>query len=239
MKPVIIFTKRSVAMQALLDSLLGGHSYYCNGSSPVSKIEKAVSVFEHDYHCFLDRNERAKRKRQRLGNSRSVLFLVGDQVLWWLLATPAECGHHPLHKSEKLRDAFAASARIEIDGFELVRLPKIGSDQTKLTWRMTQAKYELWRTRIIQVVRSRSFNQMHRMLYELWASPGFNGIRSQVGKLASLYRAETKRAGLKDAPKPPARLSYVRRIRHDGLTVKALLVQCKAEKLSSAEVIHE
>jgi hypothetical protein len=165
-----------------------------------------------------------------LGNVRVVLWHKEDEVLWWLLATPPETGRHLVHTAEKLRDAMSSSQRITIDGFELVRLPKTGTAKSKLTWRMSESKYQGWRDSIIQTVRGRSHNSMSNMLFQLWSSPGFNGVRNQVGKLASLYREEVKRTSLKDAPRPPSRLFYLRRIPHTGISVKQLLAQHKIRK---------
>lgn len=210
-----------------------------------------VNKFTLNYHVSADRNARARRKRAGLGNANLILFLNNGVVLWWLLVTPQIAGDHAAHSIEKLRDATSKNGRIEIDGFELLSLPKkkapadkdkINSEGkkqpknllspsqpklTKLTWRMTDHKNQAWRDSIIEGVRKSSSRSIEVLIYQLWSSPGFSGIRSQIGKLAALYRAEVKRAARKDAPALPKRLGYVRRLSNQGITVAQLTLQAR------------
>ncbi len=214
-------------MQSIQDAVGHGYTYYVSGTTPVNRLEYSVAIFELNYQAFADRNEKAKRKRNGLGNVQSKLSYKGDLVYWWMLATPPELGSHPIHSMDKLRNALLKGQRIEIDGFELVQVPKKGTAESKLTWRMTDSMFEGFQDDIVSAVRSRSHNRMNHVLLQLWACPGFNGIRVQIGKLVRIYRAEVKRASIKDAPKPPEKLFYLRRIPHVGISVKQLLSQVK------------
>lgn len=49
------------------------------------------------------------------------------------------------------------------------------------------------------------------------------GLTPQIGKIAALYRAEVNRSVIKDAPMPPKRLSYLRRLKQDGMSLAQLL----------------
>ncbi len=120
----IIFTLRAVTMQRLADVVGHGYTHWCSGSISVMRCQKLVTKFELNYHVLDDRNVRARRKRSGLGNAQLVLWLNQDQVHWWLLATSPDHGDHAAHTSEKLHDALSRDGRIEIDGFELLRLPK-------------------------------------------------------------------------------------------------------------------
>lgn len=233
----IIFTSRPVAMQRLSDCVGNGYSAWCTGSIPAMRCVKLISKFDLNYHVLADRNERARRKRAGLGNAQLVLWFNQDVIRWWLLITPQAVGDHAAHSLERLQNALAQEERIEIDGYELVRLSRKGQEKPSLTWRMTEHKYQGWRQSVIDTVRSRSHHSMHHMLYSLWSSPGFAGIRSQIGKIAALYRAEVKRSGNKDAPMPPKRLSYVRRLKHDGLTLSQLFNTSIATKTPEAASI--
>jgi len=224
----LIFTDKAIAMQSLADAVGNGYTRYVTGSTPIEKVEKTLAIFGLNYGAFADRNERARRKRKGLGNVMAVFFWrKDDRIMWWLLSTPSEMGSHPIHSSERLKNALLPQERIEIDGFELVRVPKPGTSESKLTWRMEEQKYQDFRDYVIDTVRSRSHNRMDNMLYQLWSMPGFSGIRRQIGKLAALYRGEVKRAGVKDAPKPPRRLRYLRRIPHEGLTAREILNEAR------------
>ena len=229
-------------MQRIGDLVGHGYTHHCAGTISIDKLPRLVAKFDLNFQVFADRNVRARRKREKLGNVQIVLWHNDGIVRWWLLATAPEEGEHHIHKAEKLRNALDRAGRIEVDGFELVHLPKkenknipekakpmaASNKATCLTWRMSEQKYQDWRLSIIDTVRSRSTNNMHHLLYRLYSSPGFSGIRSQIGKLAALYLAEVKRAAIKEAPKPPKRLGYVRRLKHCGITLLQLVAQAKS-----------
>lgn len=231
-KNVLVVESRSVVMQQLLDAVVNGYTYYTNGSVRADRCARLVKRFQMIYQVDADRNARARRKRNGFGSAKLVLFHREGLVYWWLLITPPTKGDHAAHSLEKLRDAQNRDGRIEIDGFELVRLPRHPKDKppqgqtdrpfTRLTWRMTERKVQDWRHSIINAVRKSSSSSLHQLTYQLWSSPGFGGIRSQIGKIAALYKAEVKRSGRADAPALPKRLLYVRRMKVTGMTLTQL-----------------
>ena len=231
MQQIKIFTKKNVLLQAIQDAVGHGCSQHTSGTIPISRLEPAIAVFDLNYRAFADKNERARRVRVGLGNIRAFFFhCKGDDfVSWWLLAKPPEDGKHPIHQTEKLQDAFDRDHRIVVSGLELVWRPKKGTSESKLTWQMTKDQYQAIAQEIQDAVRSRSFWKMEQVLVKARSIPqGFNGARIQYGHLTALYRREVKRASIKGAPEPPTKLPYVRRIRHDGITVKQLLLECQS-----------
>ncbi|MDD2721932.1 MAG: hypothetical protein PHH47_11560 [Gallionella sp.] len=234
-----ILTKKSVAMQRLSDAVNHGYSHYTSGSVGVDRLQRLVRKFDLLYQPFSSRNVRARRKAAKLGNAEFILWLHDGIIYWWLMVTPPQKGEHPAHANEKLQFALGRSGRIALDGFELVLLPRKENKRfpvksrthppkpTRLTWRMTAETYHDWREAIIATVRSRAAYRMHTMLCQLYTYPGFGEIRSQIGKLAALYKAEVKRACISDAPKPPKHLGYIRRLRHDGVSMLQLTSQLK------------
>lgn len=225
MQSPIIYTNRSIVMQRLQDAMRNGYTSHASGTTTIVKLKNTLAIFEHNYLAFTDKNTRARRKSCGLGNMVTVLWYVNGNVRWWLLSTPENQGKHPVHSAEKLKDALKPDERIKVGQFELVRLPKEGTDHSKLTWRITTEAFEDWQNSVADVVRSRSHDRMSRLLYELYSMPGFSGIRKQIGMLAKHYRAEIKRAALKNPPMPPSQLFYLRRIKHTGLSVTELLAQ--------------
>lgn len=226
MQKVVIFTRKPILLQAIQDAVGNGYTQHTSGSIPISRLEPAIAVFVLNYRAFADKNERARRGRLGLGNIRAFFhYREGDDfVSWWLLAKPPEYGKHPIHSAEKLKDALDRDHRIVIFGLELVRRPKKGTSESKLTWQMTEEQYRSISQEIQDAVRSRSFWKMEQVLVKARSIPqGFNGARIQYGHLMVLYRREVKRASVKGAPEPLAKLSYTRRILHDGITVKQLL----------------
>ena len=232
----LIFTNRNVVMQRLADAFGHGYDHYESGSVKVTRIEHLVNKFDMNYQALADRNVRARRKRKGLGNATVIFWLHQDTVYWWLLVTSPELGDHAAHTIEKLRNARIKEERIQINGFELVELPKLKEAGTKLTWRMNETKYQDWRHSIIDSVRTASSSSLHHLLYRLWASPGFNGVRSQTGKLVALYRAEVKRRNRKDAAEPPKTLYYLRRLKNEGITLLQLIYKTQPQTDSASAV---
>ncbi len=214
----LVMTDKNLLMQRLSDCIGNGYPLWISGGVSENKVESLVRRFDLNYQVLADRNERARRKRAGLGNARLLLWHdeKAGRVVWWMFVSPAELGSHGAHALEKLHD-MRKRERVEFHGFELVRLPKKGQEGERLTWRMTEHKYGAWRDSIIEMVRSGNIRELHGMLYGLFASPGFGGVRSQIGKLVKLYRAEVKRRGLKEAPTPPRQLRYLRRLRDKGI----------------------
>jgi len=211
-----------------MDAVGRGYTQYTFGTTPISRLEAATAHFDGNYRAFAGKNERARRKRNGLGNIRAFLYYrEGDDfVSYWLLAKPPEEGKHPIHSAEKLKDALNRKYRIVIFGLELLRLPKKGSSLTKLTWRMTRELFHSIAQEIRDAVRSRSYRQMEQALVKARSIPsGFNGARVQFGNLMVFFRREIKRSSVKGAPEPPAVLSYTRRIPHDGISLKQLLAR--------------
>jgi hypothetical protein len=229
-----VITNRTVLMQHLTDALSHGYVCYVSGSVSPQRASALVTKFDIVYQVSADRNSRARRKRSGLGNARLVLFYRDGVIYWWLLVTSPESGEHAAHALENLKDAVGSATGIQIDGFELIRMPKpadkldvrkSSKSQNRLTWRMRAAKERDWRCSIIDAVRSGTPYQLDQLIYRLWSSPGFGGIRSQIGKMAALYRNEIKRAGRKDAPALPKRLGYVRRLKFTGIPLAKLVSQ--------------
>lgn len=223
----LVFSRRELVMQRLMDAVTHGYSFWESGSVSIERSPKLVQKFELNFQTNADRNLRFRRKRAGLGNAKLVLWRDKEVIFWFLLVTPPNSGLHAAHSLERLKGAFKPGERIEIDGFELVRLPKKGAGRkgTCLTWRMEEKKYQGWRDSIIDSVRKGSSQKLDELLRKLWSNPGFYGVRSQVGKLVALYRAECQRASRKDAPTPPRRLPYVRRMSNYGDRLSNLVAQ--------------
>src|SRR5512139_768756 len=166
-----LFESRALVMQRLSDAVCHGYTHYCSGSVVIDRCAKLATKFDLNYAVSADRNERARRKRANLGNAVLILWLTNSHIYWWVLVTSPQAGDHPAHALETLRDATKLNERVEIDGFELVRLPTkayktVGMNapvklqpqskkkSTTLTWRMRAQKYIGWRESIIESVRN-------------------------------------------------------------------------------------
>lgn len=243
----LVFTKLDLVLQRLCDSVQAGYSHVISGEVSPEKAGKLAAKFDINYQICADKNLRARRKRNGLGNARWITYLKDDTVYWWLLVTPPDTGAHAAHSFEKLVEVTQPDTRLEVSQFELVKLAygkltkppkpnyKARVKATRYTWRMTLESYQNARDYVIEQVRSQNQQALVRLIYELYSLPGFGEVRSQVGKLVSLYQSEIKRTGITNAPKPLETLRYVRRLADDGIRL-SVLVQRYKEKL--AEVAH-
>ena len=242
----IVFTKLELILQRLLDSFQHGYTQFTSGEVPLNKACAFVKKFNIQYQVDADKNLRARRKRNGLGNAKLLLLIRKEKLYWWLLVTAPDLGSHHAHISEKLIDLEKSSNRLRFEGFELGELPyskpkkskpsnyKERSNRARWTWRLSKDAYESIRFRIIEDVRSGCKSKLISLISGLYSLPGFGGVRSQVGKLVALYRAEVKRSAIKDAPKPLKVLKYVRRIRNDGIRLSCL-VDAYKQKLDDAK----
>lgn len=242
----LVFTRLELILQRLLDSIQHGYTCVVNGEVPANKALRLASKFDIQYQIFADKNLRARRKRNGLGNARWLCLVRKDKVYWWLMVTPQNSGAHLSHTSEKLVDLNGSAKTLTVEGFELVELAHSKptkhkptnyherKNPTRLTWRLTAEAYNNFRSRIILDVRAGDLFRLVGLIHELYSMPGYGGVRSQVGKLVALYSAEVKRAGLNNAPKPLAVLRYVRRLRDDGIRL-SILADAYQQKLDEAK----
>lgn len=249
----LVFTKLDLILQRVLDSVQHGYTHVAIGQVTPSKALRLASKFDIQYQVFADKNLRARRKRNGLGNAKWLCYTKNDVVYWWLMVTPPEYGDHLAHVSERVVDVTKVGNTLKFEQFELVELPyskptkhqeerdnlgykryKARTKPSRLTWRLTTEAYENARLRIIEDVRSGDSYKLTGVIRALYTMPGFGGIRRQVGKLVALYNAEVKRAGLQNAPTPLDTLRYTRRIADDGIRLSVLTeaYQLKLDEVS-------
>ena len=222
-----ILTKKTVFMQRISDLVRTGHNHYVQGVIPLEKAGFLAAKFEQRFHVQRNKLE-ASRARKRGEHSARLLFWLPDeslQVHWILLFSPGSV----IDDSEKWR--YALSDRIQITGYELVRLTKPGADHPAWTWRYTRNQYELLRTAVVLAIRRKRDDELRQLIHTLWRSPGFAGTRAQVKKVADVIRAEWKRTRGKNETMPeiPTRLGYVRRLADTGLPWSELMKARKKE----------
>ncbi len=222
---IIVFSAKAKLMQKILDYTRSGYDRFTSGTVEVERLERFVRKMVLNYHVGLDKHQRAHRKRLGLGNAVLMLYQTPgtDSILWWLLLSP---GDHPATVAEKLQ----STENITVFGFCLTRETRRNKERPVATWGMNSETYQVWRNAVIEVVRSKSAYRMASTLSELYALPGFSGIRRRIGQLAVLYRAEVKRHGLTGvAPPTPERLGYVRRLKSTGLSVRQVVKPSKGK----------
>ncbi len=246
----LIYTKLELVLQRLNDAVGSGYKHVICGEISPAKVGALFKKFDINYQISADKNLRARRKRNCLGNAKWIAYLKSDRIYWWLLVTPPSFGNHFAHSAEQLLDVTKPEYRLKFEQFELVKLayakptkptkPVKPSYKPRLkpardTWRITLDDYESLRCQIIEVVRTSHAGALVGLIHYLYSLPGFGGVRSQVGKLVALYQSEVKRAGIVNAPKPLDTLHFVRRLANTGIRLSVLV---ESYKIKLAEVAH-
>jgi hypothetical protein len=180
------------------------------GVIPLAKAGFLAGKFEQRFQVERNKLE-ASRARKRGEHSARLLFWLpddSDQVHWILLYCPGVA----IDDTEKWRQAIAD--RIQLTGYELVRLTKPGADHPVWTWRYTRTRHDDLREAVVQAIRRRRDDELRQLIHTLWRSPGFAGVRVQVKKFKEIIKNEWKRSRKKgeEMPEIPAHLGYVRRL---------------------------
>ena len=211
-----VFIHKTVLMQRLLDAVSRGYIWHTAGVAPLNKAQRLADRFAERYEVHHNANQRAYARRQ--GRASARLFLLAqpdaDELHWWLVATT---GDGLVHECERLKDANDKRQRLRIaDDYELTRRTRLSNKGggTVWSWRMTGANYTAWRERIIAACRRPHPLEIRRAIASLYRTPGYSGVRVQVGKLMTLARSEWRRRhGNVDALGPAIKLRYVERLR--------------------------
>lgn len=215
----VVIQDRAALMQRLMDAVIQGYHSYTSGTVKAERVHALCTKFSERYLIDLNRNQLAYRRAKGQGNARLVLadFREPGCLHWWLMVTD---GAHPTRERdarEDLKDALTPGERLCVRDFELLKLPRANDvgDGVRLTWCMTEEAKRRWRFQIRTAVRSgQSAHASRRIVQQLYKSPGFDSIKTQVDKLTDFLRAEWARSGrdvqlltVPDALKPVRRLA--------------------------------
>lgn len=229
----MIFDRKSVFMQRIADYARAGYLHWTAGEIPVQKAVMLARKFADLYLVGLSKDARFKRKKLGLGNAVLLLWRVqGEAQTHIQFVLMVSAGDHPAHQLERLQDA--RLSRIQVTGYELLQLPRKGQVKPAWTWRMTAEAYKHWEFRIEQVTKSRNPRLAAVAFFSLYKSPGFAGIRSQVGYLVKFWRGVWKRVKRSsEAFFPPRTLYFVSRLPDRGMRLSALAAQTARSDLTS------
>jgi hypothetical protein len=207
-----VIVHKTVLLQRLADFIRMGYDSWVAGYCEPSAAAGLARKFARYYATDLDRHRRCRARK--LGEASAVLLmheLNGQgRLLFVLLLT---CGTHPARQLEaRLQSALDPAHRLVVDQFELVRLTRKGSDKPVYTWRLEKSAYKNIRSRVIDTVRRGSERDIRQLIVSLYRTPGFSGVRSQIGKCCQLFRNEWKRVRKGPCPAFPPKLFYVSRL---------------------------
>lgn len=175
-------------LQRVQEAVSDGYVYFTWGVVPILKAQNLARRFKDLYLVHIDKNARFRRKRAGLGNARLLLTYCLDDPTALEFMLLVSNGEHPAHQLEKLKDA--RKAPVVYKELELVALTLKGRHRPCRTWRLSAAAMAGWRERL----------HLHTVRYDkvglfgdwssLYMTPGFAGIRRQVGELVSFWRGE-------------------------------------------------
>lgn len=190
----LVIEHKALAMLRLQELVRVGYHYWTEGALAPGSLKAFLMRFRDTYQVHLDRNARHRRKREGFGNAELVLWRPegAAKVHFWLLVSD---GEHAARKLERLRDAREGGNRIVIDNYELLRLPRKGQAAASWTWRLTDEGVAGWEARLSKAIElvGRNDTELKQAFHSLYKSPGFSGVRKQVGHLVSYARGQWNR----------------------------------------------
>ena len=182
----LILTSKTIFLLRTQEAVSDGYRYYATGTVTLEKTKGLVRRFKELYSVHLDKNARHRRKANGLGNARLVLRLNEDaRVDFILLVSP---GEHPAHQLEKLKDV--RTGPLAYRELELVALTLKGREKPGLTWRLDAATMKAWKERLHLYTAHYNTFELFRAWHSLYRTPGFGGVRRQVGELVQFWRTE-------------------------------------------------
>lgn len=218
-----VYDRKTVFMQRLADFVRLGYRHYTFGEVSPDRAKPLAAKFVRLYAVHLHRNQKA---RERANGQASACVLwwrpYPDRLMFCLLVT---AGPHAARVLEALRDATARDGRLVLGEYELVQRPREGNARPSWTWRLTAQAYDGWRLRALEVCRSANEFEVRQFIASLHATPGFAGVREQVKKVKTLFRAEWRRRRPDGMPYPLVgqRQRYVQRLADSGTRLSHLL----------------
>lgn len=185
-----VFVYKTDAMKSLQNLIAkGGYSRYTTDVIDTAKLEKLIYRFEDRYDIHANKQKRYRQKKAGICNCKLVLLKENKyQVRFWLLVTK---GTGVVEDLENLHEVTDKKNRLEITGYELVRVQK--SEVVRWTWRITKDNYCEWQQRIQNACRYKSEEQVRQIIYSLQKMPVFSEMRLQAYTLFRELQAQYRR----------------------------------------------
>jgi len=216
-----LFTKKTVFMQRIGDAVRAGSLHYIRGTIKPEKAPFLVQKFAARYVLNAPRMTDLRARRAGENTARWLGWFNDSTGLveWFLFYQPGKT----ICREERWKNPW--NDRIELTGFELVRLTKPGAKAPVITWRYTREQYRSLHDQIVFAIRGRQDAVLDQLIYTLSKSPGFAGVREQVKALWQITREEWKRRRSKseEPPKIPPNIGYVRRLPDVGVLWSELM----------------
>lgn len=214
-------------MQRFCDAARRGYIFYFGGVVPAKKARQLRRKFQALYNIDEHRNVRARRRAR--GEAAAVMIMhelpsqsqIAEEhgepyVGWLILLTEGE--HAAYWRGENIKIATEDDQRLTIGQFQMLRRTRPGGNSASpsWTWTFTKSAYRNWRERVVRSARGDYTESPTQLLMELYRWGSFRGIRSDIGRIVSLYRREWRKRRRRSDPFPSLpRLRYVQRLRNE------------------------
>lgn len=210
-------------MQRLSDYIRFGHSWYVTGQISIEKAGYFAGKLDSIYRVGQTRLDAFRQRKEGKACFKLIMFYSNndqENVRWWLLRSPGEAPTD----ATKEKWTSVLEHRLQLDGYELVRLPRQGKSSSSWTWRYQAMRIQAIRDSVLMAIRSKDDLALQQLIYSSWRTPGFSGAREQVKKLKALIISEWKRTrhSREGMPHIPSRIGYVQRLPDIGLKLSKI-----------------
>jgi hypothetical protein len=213
-----VFTHKAAFMQRVSDYVRTGHQAYIQGATDAAKIHQTWEKLVLAYPVFDDKLKAFRAREKGLPTGRLLMYQnpSSPEKIHWILLIHARVDHLPT--GEKWRHAEDPHSRVQLTGYELLRVTKVGTAKPAWTWRYSSERYQDLRDSLIAAIRSKRDQDVKRLIDLIFGTMGFSGSREQAKALSQLLRNEWKlrRTG-EDMPEVPKGLGWVRRKADKGV----------------------
>lgn len=208
----MIYKHKSDLMRELVRLVSHGYHHWTAGEVEPRKVEALRLKFADRYATEATAQQRYRRKLKGEANAHLVMWPdESGRLSWWLIATDGEGLAHQL---EPLADCREKRSRIELTGYQLIKVPKkLSKKERELekqgkpvkksahwTWRMSKENEDAWKERLRVAVRRGNDDLIRQALHSLKRVPGFSEARKQAFALETFAKAEWQRAQRKEWP---------------------------------------
>lgn len=161
-------------LQRIQDAVRSGHTRVIQGQIPVQKAGNFWTKCDALYAVSASAAKRHDLRKRGYTTGRLFFYHpgYGDVLEWCLLITTGVwIAIDPREHWEE---------RPKFRHLECLRLPKPGQNHPPVTWRIMPKELDLMMPLLIAHIRRREDVRLQQAILELWHTPGFAGVRSQL-----------------------------------------------------------
>ena len=194
------YLHKTDAMRQIINLVGKGYIYYVKGVIPEEKLLDFLNKMHTNYGVYRTSQQRWRTKVKGQAVARLICWTKEDknEVFWVLLATE---GDGKVKESENLIDVRDKKNRLTITGYELVKLPRTGTEPC-WTFRMTTDTKQMFYDDIYKAIARHQEKKIRQIIYSLLKAPGFRGVRNDVYSIKDYGDSIWARIRNKNEPSP-------------------------------------